>query len=158
LFKYYNNILGTGNRVWHIDNTRDPACIFCIKRGYLPAPIESFSHLFFDCPCVEPILIAFTRKFFRTEVTREKYFTGNFDNLEYKNTPLVLILDILRYTIWQMKLYKVNISYYTVEEETLGTLDQIISARKKFKNMIINSDLLQVDGPADGGHGNGQRP
>jgi len=56
LFKYYSNILGTGNRVAHFNQNTDPACVFCVKTPNFPAPLESFAHLFFDCPETEKFL------------------------------------------------------------------------------------------------------
>ena len=63
---------------------------------------------------ISPKSVKFMKKYFTVEVTRDMYFSGHMDFLEYKNKPLVLILDILRYSIWQMKLYKAKISYYTI--------------------------------------------
>ena len=56
LLKYYNNILGIGNRVVHIDATKDPSCTFCVLNNTLPPPLETFQHIFFDCPHVQKIL------------------------------------------------------------------------------------------------------
>jgi hypothetical protein len=52
LFKYHNNLLGTGSRVSHFNPLADVACVFCTKNHIFPAPLESFSHVFFDCPII----------------------------------------------------------------------------------------------------------
>jgi hypothetical protein len=148
LFKYYNNVLGTGNRVMHIDLRKDPSCVFCNANKNFPSPIETFSHIFYDCPFIEPILNTFLSKYFRTVPSREIFFTGNFNENENVNIPAVLVLDVLRYTVWQMKLHKAKPTFFTIEAETLYLLEQITGARKKFKYMLANSELLQVYGGA----------
>jgi hypothetical protein len=57
LFKLYHNILGINSRVHHINGDRDPSCTFCSKAKNLPAEIETFQHLFWDCPSVNAIII-----------------------------------------------------------------------------------------------------
>jgi hypothetical protein len=50
LFKFYHNILGVNARVAHFNPERSPACFFCEKKIILPAPRETISHFFWDCP------------------------------------------------------------------------------------------------------------
>ena len=69
-----------------------------------------------------------------------------------------LIFDILRYTIWQKKLLKVNLSYATLENETSSLLDQICVSSIKIKNLTINNPFLDIDGEANGGHRRQQPP
>jgi hypothetical protein len=45
-FKYYNNILGTNNRVSHFNPEVNAGCTFCNISGPRPIPVESFSHIF----------------------------------------------------------------------------------------------------------------
>jgi hypothetical protein len=56
LFKYYNNILGLNSRVSHFNPDINGACTFCSIAGFLPAPKESFIHLFYDCAVVNKVL------------------------------------------------------------------------------------------------------
>jgi hypothetical protein len=86
------------------------------------------------------------------------YFTGNFDEHEYNNLAPVLVLDILRYNIWQLKLLKSNLSYYTLESETTSMIEQIIGSRYKIKSQLINSSYLQVDGREEPAAVNNERP
>jgi len=145
LFKYYNNILGLGNRVWHIDPTRDPSCHFCKIENKLPAPLETFSHLFFDCPVTNKIIEKFCRRFFRVEVTREIFFCGLFSTHDAENASCNLILDILRYSLWQAKLNKSRISYFTIEAEIILIMESLTNTNRKINDNIINCPLICLD-------------
>ena len=153
LLKYYNNTLGTGNRVAHIDISKDPSCTFCRKSGNLPPPLESFAHIFYDCPTVEKIFARFKGKFFRPEITREAYFSGAFLEEPKSNLPLIMILNCFRYSIWEQKLQGALPSYYTIEIETLNLLETIVGANKKINNAITNCPLLYLEGNGDRGRG-----
>ncbi len=55
LLKYYNNILGLGNRIAHFVQNAENRCTFCLVANN-PDPVpESFEHLFFSCPVTQDI-------------------------------------------------------------------------------------------------------
>ena len=146
LFKYYSNVLGTGNRVFHFNINSDPACVFCIKAYNLPAPMETFSHLFYDCPETEKVLSNFFIKYFNGDITRDNYFSGNFDSSKRDNFAINLILDSLRFAIWQCKLLKNRISFFTIETETISLLENITATSEKIKQSIMQCQFINVDG------------
>jgi len=146
LYKYYGNILGTGNRVAHFNRDINPACTFCTKARIFPAPLESFSHVFLDCTLIGNIVDAFCVKYFNFEITRQVFFAGNTENVVNMPNEVYLILDILRYTIWQIKLQKQRPSFSSIEFETLRTLDIICGISNKLKQQIIHSQFINVDG------------
>ena len=158
LIKYYNNILGTGSRVVHIDRTKDPACIFCSLNNCRPAPIESFSHIFYHCPYVNKVIKKFCSKFFFLDINEENYFSGNFHAELKNNEPIIFILDVLRYAIWEFKLRKLNMSYYTLENEMLYQLDIIMGCSKKIKYNILNCPFICPEGEAEGRRQEGEGP
>ncbi len=50
LLKYYNNLLGLGNRTAHFVQNADARCTFCLLANR-PDPVpESFEHVFYSCP------------------------------------------------------------------------------------------------------------
>jgi len=150
LFKYYGNILGTGNRVLHYNPTAEVACTFCTLNRILPAPIETVAHVFFDCPIIFSNLNKIFKKFFRCEVTREKFFTGQFSDNESFNRICSLFLDCLRYAIWQARLTKSNISVYTLIEELNYLLTTVSGISKKIELLFLNCPLMCIDGKAEG--------
>ena len=97
-------MLGTGNRVLHFSPTAEVSCTFCVKNGLLPAPLETPLHIFFECPNVQPILIEFFEKYFNVELTKDNFFSGNFSVEEKHNAIFSVVLDIIRYSIWQFQL------------------------------------------------------
>ena len=146
LFKFYGNILGTGNRVLHVNPNIDPSCFFCSINRVLPAPIETTQHVFYDCIIVKKIIDKFVSKYITIEITKEKYFSGCHSDNEKTNQSITLILDLLRYTIWQTKLSKKNISFYSIEDEITEILCGIISSNKKLKNNLLNCPFIISEG------------
>ena len=146
LFKYYNNILGTGNRVLHIDPTKDPSCGFCQANKILPAPLESFPHVFFDCQIVQPIINKFAVKYIVPNVNREIFFTNNFGCENRCNLPITILMDCLRFVIWQLKLQKSALSYHTVEHETIYLFETITGSCRKLDHKLNNCALIYADG------------
>jgi len=146
LYKYYANILGTGNRVFHFNRNIDPTCTFCSKAKNFPSPLESFPHVFYDCPIVNPILEMFFTKYLNVEVSRQFFFSGGGVQNGLVPKEVYLIFDLLRYTIWQCKLQKHSPSFFTVEFETLRLLDTICGISNKIKYSIINSQFIDIDG------------
>ena len=146
LFKYYSNILGVGSRVAHFNNNSDPSCSFCRKANLLPPPIESFGHVFFDCPEAGAVIQKFIGKFFIEEVPRDSYFNGNFAGEKRDLVAINLILDALRFAIWECRLAKNRISYYTIEIETINLLQYISTASNKISQSINQCNFINVDG------------
>ena len=152
LFKFHNNILGTGSRVSHFNPTADVACNFCTEAKLLPPPIETFSHIFYDCPIVNKILQRIFSVFFTVPIDREQYFNGNFNILESINQSTTIFLSCIRYNVWQIRLLKAKISYATIEHESLDLIYMLMSCNSKIKNMMLSNTILNI-----GRHGDGQR-
>jgi len=146
LFKYYSNLLGTGSRVVHFSREVDPACVFCAKSQPLPAPLETFPHIFYDCPEVFKVITCFFEKYFNIPIPREHYFNGNFEGTNRDIAALNLILDSLRFSIWQAKLLKNKLSFYTIELETVNLLELVSSCSNKIKQSINQCTFINVDG------------
>jgi hypothetical protein len=82
-FKFYNNRLGTNNRISHFNREVDAGCTFCNLAGPRPVPVESFKHIFFDCPIVHGIILEIEKKYLRgNPITMEKFFLANFGENE----------------------------------------------------------------------------
>ncbi len=56
------NSLGVGSRVIHINPQIDPSCSFCRKKNILPAPVETFEHLFVNYPITNLNVIRFFKE------------------------------------------------------------------------------------------------
>ena len=52
LFKESNN-----SRVNKFNAETNPACTFCMLQKKFPAPLETFSHIFYDCEFIQPIIM-----------------------------------------------------------------------------------------------------
>ena len=107
LFKFYNNILGLNSRVAKFNNVIDPSCTFCTANKLFPAEKESFSHLFYNCPTTNKLLLTFLARFFTiNSLTATEFFASKINEKEDDNKALQLALDIFRYYIWNCKLEK----------------------------------------------------
>lgn len=160
LFKYYNNVLGVGSRIAHFNQDVDPSCFFC-STDTRPAPLESFSHIFYNCPHVLKIITKFFENFFAVALDEQSYFSGQFCVKEVDNQSIMFILDILRYSIWQTRLRKMSISYHTIFNETVDMIERITCANKKIENNVINCTMIRIYGPGgpggrEGGGGGGR--
>ena len=87
--------MGTGNRVAHFNREVDPSCNFCVKNQPLPAPLETFTHIFHDCPEVEKVFTRFSDKYFVEQISRENYFNGDFVGTKRDLAVTNLLLDAM---------------------------------------------------------------
>jgi len=149
LFKFYNNLLGTGNRIFHFNREVNVQCNFCVKNFCLPAPVESFEHVFFHCPYVYRIIKEFTDKYIIPLVNKNEFFHNNLSNHEFENKSVGIVLSALRYSIWQQRLAKCNLSFYTIELETINLLKTITDSSYKINQSINRCSLMSLDGTAE---------
>ncbi len=163
LLKYYNNILGLGNRIAHFVPNAENRCTFCILRN-LPDPVlESFEHLFFSCPVTQDVIKKFFQKYIVNELTAELYFTGSgLIGNEKENVPFSLSLDILRYVIWQCKLNKRVPTLSHVSEEVNYLINIVRTSNKEISELYENCTIFTRrneqavhGGDAQNGHGRG---
>ena len=103
------------------------------------------------------IVDSFCRKYLNTVLDRNSYFDGNFSEHEIDNKILSLIMDILRYNIWQARLQKSPSSFFTIELETLDTINQLCCNKKSLKAQFLNCTLTFLDG-SDQQDGNRDEP
>jgi hypothetical protein len=157
-FKFYNNILGLNSRVAHFNNEIDAGCTFCKMTGPFPVPSESFVHMFFDCPSVYKIIQAFQNKYFLNQtISKEKYFLSNFSDVEKDNLPMNILLDLLRYLIWQDKLGKKLPNATTLLVNLESLLAITLGTSRKLEEQFFGCLFFQ-NGRNPDGDGNGQRP
>jgi hypothetical protein len=79
LFKFYNNILGTNDRVSKFVQGHNPECTLCvISNEPLPRQAESFNHIFFSCVYSERIREAVEKKYFPEIVDADLDVRKNF--------------------------------------------------------------------------------
>ncbi len=130
----------------HFNRDPDPSCSFCSLEKLFPAPLESFSHLFFDCKFVNNVVRTFCEKYFTIEVTRSNFFAGNTEIRGSDSMIFNLVLDALRYSIWETKLLKRKISFNTIELETTRLLEHITKSSAKINQQINMCNFINVDG------------
>jgi len=148
LFKFYNNLLGTNQRVHKFNKTVCPSCTFCSLECNLPSPLETFTHIFYDCPSVQKVFKAFFDKFFTIGApTREEYFSGEFTDNESKNWAFQLCMDIFRYNIWLFKLEKKKLVLPLILGEISRTFELYTKTKLKFsKCTFLKGNKEEEDG------------
>jgi len=160
LFKYYNNILGLGNRIAHFVQNADARCTFCVMENRADPVPESFEHIFFSCPSTQLILRYLFEKFFTKELDSELYFTGSgVDGNEKENVPFSLTLDLIRYQIWQCKLNKRKMTAACITDEISYIINCIRRTNREISDLYENCTMFtrRNDGRGDAAdqHGRG---
>jgi hypothetical protein len=146
IFKYYNNILGINSRVAHFNREIDASCTFCTLRNNLPAPKETLTHVFFHCPTTNDILVNLYAKYLHGIILEQNtFFLSNASEHESENRPLNIVLDLVRYVIWQHKLIKKVRNFNLFETELQYILGSIIGASKNFERSLIDCKFFQRD-------------
>ena len=139
LFKYYNNILGLNSRVAKFNNTVDTSCTFCNLAKCFPAPKESFAHIFYDCPVTNRIITKFCNKYFTSGLPeKEIYFAVSLSENERHNRAVQLVLDLLRYNIWEFKLQKKLPVESIICEDISDIILQIKFNSAKYRMFMLN--------------------
>ncbi len=144
IFKYYSNILGLNSRIAHFNREVYAGCTFCVMRKNLPAPKETLSHIFFNCPTTSDILVKFYEKYLRgITLEQNTFFLSNASEYECENKPLSVVLDLVRYVIWQHKLNKKLPNFNVFETELQYTLGVVAGASKSFERSLIDCKFFQ---------------
>ena len=144
LFKFYNNLLGTNQRVHKFNKTICPSCTFCSLERNFPAPLETFTHIFYDCPTVQKLLKAFFDTFFNIAApTSEVYFSGEITDIESKNWSFQLCMDVFRYNIWLFKLEKKKLVLPLILGEINRTFEYIFKLSAKTKLKFTKCNFLK---------------
>ncbi len=140
--KYYNNILGLGNRIAHFVPNAENRCTFCLITNR-PDPVpESLEHLFFSCPVTQDILKKFFQKYIVKDLSAD-YFTGSgIPGNEKENVPFSLALDIFRYVIWQCKLNKKMSTLAHVSDEVNYVINVIRTANKETSELYEHCTMF----------------
>jgi hypothetical protein len=152
IFKFCNNLLGLNCRVSHFNRLVSEDCTFCTLNKSLPAPRETFIHVFFNCPETAATLAAFENKYFysldlNTEERRRLFcFFGTTDRkLKDCKKFLSLTTSVVLFYVWDCKLRKgkqslascLNFYFYHME------IVQKMSPSLKEEMSKINLDLCR---------------
>jgi exonuclease III len=148
VFKFNNNLLGLNSRVHHFNRFVPEECSFCILRKQLPAPRETFLHLFYNCPETKKTLVGFETKYLPvqnwTEIEKKHFwFTGNppdFNENRQKNL-LYLCFVFVQFYVWECKLKKTIQSVASCENFFRYHLNIAKKIDRNIKNEMLTSDI-----------------
>ena len=130
-FKFLYNKLHTNTRLSHMigENNIDRGCTFCSISKLLPAPEETFQHLFWDCPTSQEILQKIIENYIpeiqRLSAEKQKlyFFTGTCE------VTFPLIAQITRiiglYLIWEMHQKKKILTWQTFKINLIYELRKV---------------------------------
>jgi hypothetical protein len=148
VFKFNNNLLALNSRVSHFNRFVSEECTFCVINRLAPAPRESFSHLFFDCPESNSTLTKFEEKYLNDmslnseEKRRQFWFLGaNPNNLNSKNKFLQMTASVILLYIWDCKLWKVKQSFAGCLNFYFYHCDTMRKVSNKFKAEMNGTNL-----------------
>ena len=107
LFKMCNNTLGLNSQVNKFNADMDPSCTFCQLETIHPAPLETFSHVFYDCVVINKKITAICGDLLlENNVDKKIFFSGQICENEKYNSAFALVMNCLRYCNWELKLEK----------------------------------------------------
>jgi hypothetical protein len=154
-FKYFNNTLGLNSRTCHFNRDIDAGCTFCKKGGILPPPKETITHLFFNCPKVNPKIVKCLDDIFSEEISQEQFLSSKITENMCSQTFLCtsIILESIRYVIWEFKLLD-RIPNATFQEQVMEEIIGSLKVNKTLWNFFTNSDMFRkLNGRGDGERG-----
>ncbi len=146
-FKYYNNVLGLNARVAHFNNTVSAECTFYSIAGPHPAPAESLSHIFYNCPVTTNLLRrVFSLYYDGVDISMEKFFLGNVSEHEKENIVATIFFDVVRYLLWESKLLKKIPTVSCFLDNLRYEINVITNCSRKFFDLFNNSSTLNIAG------------
>jgi hypothetical protein len=147
IFKCRNNCLRTGDRLSHLLPSHNDECFLC--KGIIPngSNRETFLHLFRRCGVTSSLLLKFN-KFFKLTWDSDNF---NFENLywygadgETVDRQTLLLYDIFRYQIWNMKIRKI-INFEVIISNTINQLRTIFLLKSSIKvSFARNNNLANI--------------
>jgi hypothetical protein len=147
-FKFYNNTLGLNSRVSKFVRGHSPFCTFCALLGQDELEPETLTHLFQDCPSVEPIILNIISWFWgriSNTTTRRDYLLGSEDNDISKKLVWNIFVLTVKVYIWDCKLrFKIPILAH-LKEIVINKLNNYAAISKKFFFSLHNVDNLVED-------------
>ena len=147
LFKMCNNTLGLNSRVNKFNADTDPSCTFCQLSNIHPAPLETFSHLFYDCVVINDKIKTICRDLLlENNVNKEIYFSGQICENEKYNNAFALVMNCLRYCIWELKLEKRIPTLGMLKNEIFYCMKNICNCSKKYKLLVDDCQLFRQYG------------
>jgi hypothetical protein len=164
LFKFYNNILGTNDRVSKFVQGHNPECTLCeINKEPRPRQAESFYHVFYACPYSSKIRDAVIQKFFpelsNADAVAKKTFWFTFGlpgnrGTEY-NEFISAVVATTNYFIWTAKLQKNCLSSEIILLDLDWKIRKMLSASKKLtaSKQNCNAYICRYDFFREGGRG-----
>jgi hypothetical protein len=141
-FKFQNDKLGLNTRISHFVANQTRQCSNCVRSGTLNADDETFCHFFISCPVNSRIQNWFLAKYLNKPVLgteNKKYLifwgihNGMYNELQH------LIVMIVNYLIWDMKLQKWVFSPLTLD---FGFLYLVKYCFKSEKRLIQEKNKL----------------
>ena len=145
-FKMTSNSLGVGSRVAHFNPLTDPTCTFCRLKKMLPAPLETFEHLFVFCPITNTIVEKFFSENVNEQYSHSLYFFGRPGDSKLNTTAALIIFSILKFCVWQKKLKNKIPTYENIMDDFRYQIDIIFKTNKKLEGIITGCGIFRQQG------------
>jgi hypothetical protein len=158
IYKCRNNCLRTGDRLSHLLPTYNDRCFLCKGIIIDSSARETFLHLFRRCVVTSSLLLRFN-KYFKLEWNSENFYFENLYWYGSNGTQLdrqaLLVYDIFRYQIWNMKNRKI-IDLNFIIGNTIDQLRTIFILKPSIKLSFTRNNnlanILQATGWLRGAH------
>jgi hypothetical protein len=147
LFKLHNNTLGYNNMVAHFVRDHSPLCTFCTLTNNVDQPMETPSHLFFDCPSVTGIVDGIFSRFtsdLNFAVGRRDYFASfEYRELSFaKNKILTLLSKFIMKYIWDCKTRQFLPNMEHCWDIVIDKVEYLSKYNKGFRTLLNSSNFI----------------
>ena len=158
-FKFTNNQLGLNSRVAHFVGNHDPGCTFCTFGGLRPVPLETFSHLFYDCVYTSRTLdgiknILFPDLQFANDTQKKNFWFCGVVPTIGDNSNLFILIAVLciLYLVWETKLKKNTLAVGKICNEFFYIITRMLKCNSRLEydkntlNLVISREWNEIRG------------
>jgi hypothetical protein len=147
IYKCRNNCLRTGDRLSHLLPSFNDRCFLCKGVIVDSSARETFLHLFRRCVVTSSLLLKFN-KYFKLEWNSDNFYFKNLywygANGIHLDRQALLVYDIFRYQIWNMKNRKI-IDFDFILSNTIDQLRTIFILKPSIKiSFTRNNNLANI--------------
>ena len=155
VFKRRNNQLKTNNRLNAFDPDIDPRCSFCRIIDRDSNTRETFGHIFFSCPVTYSLLNNLAthlepRLDLETELFKDLYWYGRYDDNTAIESSLLLFFDTVRYLIWKFRCRRKIPNWNMLAREIKFTLECVFNLNQSLRTRAEAANIISNLLPARG--------
>jgi hypothetical protein len=114
------------------------------KKLILPAPRETMSHFFWDCPVSHSAVQNVCNKFIVIPIDKNIFFYGTDESGKF-SLQLQIFFDLMRFSLWQMKFRKKLPNEHNLASDVQYQINIVAGINTKIKNLLNACQIFRRD-------------